>query len=65
VIVPNFAKIGGTVPEIWPIFDFQDVGRPPSWIFKKLKILTSGPVRFNFRPNCKQRLKTNQEVMFS
>ena len=27
VIVPNFAKIGQTVPEIWPIFDFQDSGR--------------------------------------
>ena len=32
VIVPNFAKIGQTVPGIWPIFDFQDDGRPPSWI---------------------------------
>ena len=32
VIVPNFAKIGRTVPEIWPIFDFQDGGRPPCWI---------------------------------
>jgi len=30
--VPNFAKIGQTVPEIWPIFDFQDGGRSPSWI---------------------------------
>jgi len=24
VIVPNFAKIGRTVADIWPIFDFQD-----------------------------------------
>ena len=24
VILPNFAKIGRTDPEIWPIFDFQD-----------------------------------------
>jgi len=32
VIVPNFAKIGRTVPEIWLIFDFQDGGRPTSWI---------------------------------
>jgi len=23
IIVPNFAKIGQTVPEIWPIFDFS------------------------------------------
>jgi len=30
--LPNFANIGQTVPEIWPIFDFQDGGRPPSWI---------------------------------
>ena len=27
--MPNF---GPTVPEIWPVFDFQDGGRPPSWI---------------------------------
>ena len=26
VTEPNFAKIGRTVPEIWPIFDFQDGG---------------------------------------
>ena len=32
VTIPNFAKIGQTVPEIWPIFDFQNGGRPPSWI---------------------------------
>jgi len=32
VMVPNFAKIGRNFPEIWPIFDFQDGGRPPSWI---------------------------------
>jgi len=34
VIVPNFAKIGQTVPEIWPgqFSIFQDGGRPPSWI---------------------------------
>jgi len=25
------------VPEIWPIFDFQYGGRPPSWIFKSWK----------------------------
>ena len=32
IIVPNFAKIGRTVPEIWPIYNFQDGGRPPSWM---------------------------------
>jgi len=37
VILPNFAKIGRTVPEIWLIFDFQDGSRPPSWIFKSCK----------------------------
>jgi len=42
--VPQFAKIGRTVPEIWPIFDFEDGGRPPSWIFQKLKFQL--PVRF-------------------
>ena len=30
--MPYFAKIGRTVPEIWPIFDFRDGGRPPSWV---------------------------------
>jgi len=30
--VLNFAKIGRSVPGIWPNFDFQDGGRPPSWI---------------------------------
>ena len=34
VIVPNFAKIGRTVPEIWPIFDFSRWRPPPSWIWK-------------------------------
>jgi len=34
VITPNFVKISRTVPEIWPIFDFHDGGRRPSWIFK-------------------------------
>ena len=28
----SFAKIGQIVPAIWPIFDFHDGGRPPSWI---------------------------------
>ena len=27
VMVPNFAKIGQTVKEIWPIFDFQNGSR--------------------------------------
>ena len=31
-MLPNFAKIGRTFPEIWAIFGFQDGGRPPSWI---------------------------------
>ena len=30
VTVPNFAKIGQTVPEIWPIFDFSRWRPPPS-----------------------------------
>jgi len=32
VILPNFVKIARTVTEIWLISDFQDGGRPPSWI---------------------------------
>ena len=44
VTVPNFAKIGQTVPEIWPNCDFQHGGRPPSWIFNSGKLRL--PVRF-------------------
>ena len=32
VILPNFALIGQTVPEIWPIFDSSRWRPPPSWI---------------------------------
>ena len=34
VTVLNFAKIGRTVPEIWPIFDFLRWRPPPSWILE-------------------------------
>jgi len=34
IIVPNFAAISRTVPEIWPFFDFPRWRPPPSWIFK-------------------------------
>ena len=34
VTVPNFAKIGLTVKEIWPIFDFSRWRPPPSWILE-------------------------------
>jgi len=37
-MVTNFVKIGQTVSEIWPIFDFQDGGHPASWIFKSWKL---------------------------
>jgi len=29
---PNFIKIGQFFTEIWRFNDFQDSGRPPSWI---------------------------------
>ena len=32
--VPNFVKIGQFLTEIWRFNDFQDGGRPPSWILK-------------------------------
>ena len=32
MIVPNLAKIGRTVPEIWPIIDFSRWRPLPSWI---------------------------------
>ena len=32
VIVPNFVTPGQTVADIWRFFDFQNCGRPPSWI---------------------------------
>jgi len=30
--VPNFIKIGRFLTEIWRFNDFQNGGRPPSWI---------------------------------
>ena len=32
--VPNFIKIGRFLTEIWRFNDFQNGGRPPSWILK-------------------------------
>ena len=32
--LPNFAKIGRTVPEIWSIFDFSRFRPQPSWILE-------------------------------
>jgi len=32
--VPNFIKIGRFLTEIWQFNDFQNGGRPPSWILK-------------------------------
>jgi len=34
--MPNFVEIAQTAAEIWPFYDFQDGGRPPSWICKIL-----------------------------
>jgi len=34
VIMQNFVKIGQTISEILRFFDFQDGGRPSSWILK-------------------------------
>jgi len=34
VTLPNFAKIGRTVLEIWPIFDYSRWRLPPSWILE-------------------------------
>jgi len=48
VIVPNFVHIGQGVAEIWPFSIFQDGGRPPSWIFKKLEILTGSNSLFAY-----------------
>ena len=40
----NFAKIGQTIPEIWPIFDFSRWRTPPL-DFGNLKFLTVGTVK--------------------
>jgi len=32
--IPNFIKIGQFFTEIWRFYDFQNGGRPPSWILK-------------------------------
>ena len=52
IIVPNFAKIGQTDPEIWRFFDFfHNGGRP----FSKVG-------NFNFRrPNMRHRAKFRED----
>jgi len=36
VTIPDFLAIDQAVAEIQRFIDFQNVGRPPSWIFKNL-----------------------------
>jgi len=58
MIVPNLAKIGQTVPEIWPIFDCSR-WRPSAILdFQKLEISTSGPLR---RPNMRHSTKFRKD----
>ena len=47
--VPNFIKIGQFFTEIWRFNDFQNGGRPPSWI---LHIYIFCPVAFVSMPFC-------------
>jgi len=58
--VPNFVQIGQTVAEIWPFFDFQDGGHPPSWIFKKLEMLTANNPR---RAEMRQYSSSKEEMV--
>jgi len=44
VTMPNFVKIGRTIAEIWRFSDFEDGGRPPSWIFTNSNFLTVGTI---------------------
>ena len=37
----KFCEDRSTVPDIWPNCNFQDGGRPPSWIFKSWKFRRS------------------------
>ena len=41
----NFVKIGQMVVEILRFFGFPKWRRPPSWIFKKIQILSRRNVR--------------------
>jgi len=43
--VPNFIKIGRFLTEIWRFNDFQNGGRPPSWILKICSFLSCSPRR--------------------
>jgi len=43
--VPNFIKIGRFLTEIWQFNDFQNGGRPPSCILKKMQFLSCSPCR--------------------
>jgi len=48
--------IGQTVAEIWRFFNFKDGGRPPSWLFENVRILTADRVeRINIRRHAKFR----------
>ena len=58
IIVPNFAKIGRTDPEIWLIFDFLR-WRPCAVLeFQKLEILTA---RTLLRAKMRQRAKFRED----
>ena len=57
-ILPNFAKIGPTFPEIWPIIDFSRWRPSAILYFKKVKMLTSGPVR---RPAMRHHAKFRKD----
>jgi len=44
--VPSFIKIGRFFTEIWRFNDFQNGGRPPSWILKICSFLSCSPCRY-------------------
>jgi len=47
--VPNIIKIRRFFTEIWRFYDFQNGGRPPSWVFK---ICSFCPVALVDMPFC-------------
>ena len=63
--MPNFAKVGRTVPEIWPIFDFSRWRPPPSWILNVSNFQIFGTVtrvELRLRANFVEIAQTTAEI---
>jgi len=66
--LPDFIKISRLVAEIWQFNGFQNVNRPPSWIFEFLIFLTVGavktPILYNYTKFCRDRSNRCGDIAF-